>query len=96
VKLRLRSAAEADVAEAMRWYDERVPGLGARFLDAFDSTLHSIVQRPKLFQLVHRDTRRALFPRPFPYLVLFTIEEDTVSVYAVVHQARDPERWKAP
>jgi plasmid stabilization system protein ParE len=38
--------------------------------------------------------RRALFPKPFPYMVLYRIESDTVSVYAVLHQARDPALWK--
>jgi hypothetical protein len=32
MKLRLRSVAEADAAEAMRWYAEQKPGLGSRFL----------------------------------------------------------------
>ncbi len=91
---RLRSAAEADVAEAIRWYERQKPGLGARFLEALDSTLESIEQNPQLFPTVHEQMRRALFPRPFPYLVLFRIDGNRASVYAVLHQARNPELWK--
>jgi plasmid stabilization system protein ParE len=94
MRLRLRSAAEADVAEAIRWYEEQKPGLGARFLAALDATLASIEENPKLFPTVHEHMRRALFPRPFPYLVLFRIEGAKASVYAVLHQARNPDLRK--
>jgi hypothetical protein len=34
MKVRLRSIAEADAAEAMRWYAEQKPGLDSRFFEA--------------------------------------------------------------
>jgi plasmid stabilization system protein ParE len=94
MKLRLRSVAEADAAEAIRWYAEQKPELASRFLEALSSTLRSIEQNPKLFPAVDGEMRRVLFPKPFPYMVLYRIEDDLVSVYAVLHQARDPARWK--
>jgi plasmid stabilization system protein ParE len=86
--------AEADAAEAIRWYDEQKPGLGAQFLEALNSTLAGIAENPRLYPVVYQGMRRALFPRPFLYMVLFRLEDDEVSVYAVLHQARDPELWK--
>jgi plasmid stabilization system protein ParE len=94
MKLRLRSVAEADTAEAIRWYAEQKPELASRFLEALTSTLGSIEDSPTLYPAVDGETRRALFPKPFPYMVLYRVERDTVSVYAVLHQARDPARWK--
>jgi hypothetical protein len=44
MKVRLRSIAEADAAEAMRWYAEQKPGLDSRFFEALSSTLRSIEQ----------------------------------------------------
>ncbi len=94
MKVRLRSIAETDAAEAMRWYAEQKPGLDSRFFEALSSTLRSIEQNPKLYPIVEGEMRRALFPKPFPYMVLYRIEGDTVSVYAVLDQARDPAHWK--
>ena len=94
MKVRLRSVAEADTAEAIRWYAEQKPGLDARFLEALSLTLRTIEQNPTLYPAVDREMRRALFPKPFPYMVLYRIENDTASVYAVLHQARDPALWK--
>jgi plasmid stabilization system protein ParE len=94
MKLRLRSIAEADAAEATRWYGEQSSELASRFLEALSSILKRIQESPKLYPVVDGEMRRALFPKPFPYMVLYRIEGDMISVYAVLHQARDPARWK--
>jgi plasmid stabilization system protein ParE len=89
MKLRLRS-----IAEAVRWYAEQKPDLASRFFEAFSSTLRSIERNPNLYPAVDDEICRALFPKPFPYIVLYRIEDHMASVYAVLHQARDPARWK--
>jgi toxin ParE1/3/4 len=94
MRLRLRSVAETDVAEAIRWYAEQKPDLASRFYEALSSTLRNIEHNPHLYPVVDGKTRRALFPKPFPYMVLYRIEGDMISVYAVLHQARDPAHWK--
>jgi plasmid stabilization system protein ParE len=94
MKLRLRSIARADSAEAIRWYSEQRPDLASRFLEALAASLRSIEDNPKLYPTVSGEMRRALLPKPFPNLVLYRIEGDWISVYAVLHQARDPDRWK--
>jgi toxin ParE1/3/4 len=94
MRVRLRSVAEAEVAEAIRWYDHQRPGLGSRFLEALNTTLAQIEENPRLFPQLHREVRRALFPRPFPYLILYRIDRQTVSVFAVLHQARAPSHWE--
>ena len=94
MKVRLRSVAEADAAEAIRWYAEQKSDLASRFLGALSTTLRNIELNPKLYPVVDGEMRRALFPRPFPYMVVYRIESGMVSVYAVLHQARDPARWK--
>jgi hypothetical protein len=42
MKVRLRSVAKADAAEAIRWYAEQKPGLDARFLEAFSITSRTL------------------------------------------------------
>ncbi len=39
------------------------------------------------------DVRRALMTR-FSYAIYFTLDEETIMVYAVLHQARHENRWK--
>lgn len=88
----VRSAAEADLAEAYEWYEERSPGLGSEFLRAVDVTFASIARMPGIFPKLHEDIRRARLRR-FPYGVFFIERSGTVSVLAVLHAHRDPRRW---
>lgn len=90
----LRQEAERELADAYRWYEARVPGLGAQFLGVVERTLHSMQDNPLRFPVIHRDIRRAL-PRRFPYEIFFVWEMDTITVLSIMHGARDPSRWKA-
>ncbi len=93
-RLRLRSAAEADIAETIQWYSSQGPSLASRFLETLSLILKGIEGQPELYPAVKGKTRRALFPTPFPYMVLYRIERDFITIYAVLHQARDPSRWQ--
>jgi hypothetical protein len=57
--------AEAEMIEAAQFYDERVRGLGADFLNAIDETVERIVENPDRFPTVEHDIRRCRVKR-FP------------------------------
>ena len=88
----VRSPAEADLAEAFEWYEQRSRGLGLEFLRAVDVTFAIIARTPQLFPRVHHEIRRARLRR-FPYGVFFLEQAGTISVLAVMHAHRDPRRW---
>ncbi len=85
--------AELDLAEAYAWYEERRTGLGEEFLSAADACFESIRRRPEMYPAVYETFRRALIRR-FPYAVFYEIAETKVTVYAVFHTSRDPEKWR--
>lgn len=85
--------AEADIREAVMWYESQKIGLGERFVESLNTVFTLICERPASFPIVHRDIRRALTKR-FPFGVFFLLEEDTVMVLAVYHASRDPRNWK--
>ena len=92
-RLLVRRAAEADIADAARWYEARAPGLGSDFLRAVDVALAEIHRMPERFPEVYPRCRRALLRR-FPYAVYFIPTPDLVSVVACLHARRDPRRWQ--
>lgn len=92
-RLVVRSAAEADIANATFWYEARVEGLGADFLRAVDIALAEIGRQPDRFPRVHRECRQALLRR-FPYAVFFVTGADLTSVIACMHLRRDPGTWQ--
>ena len=94
-KVILRQEAEKDLVETCKWYNEKVPGLGSDFLAVVERTLKSIQANPARFPIVYRTVQRALLRR-FPYGVFFVSEGDQITVLAVLHCARDPEKWRQP
>ena len=91
--LLLAPEAERDITEAYAWYEERRVGLGEEFLSAIDACIERIRRRPDSYAPVHESYRRSL-PRRFPYAVFYKHTGALVTVYAVFHTARDPEKQR--
>lgn len=89
----VRPEAELDIKDAYTWFEERMPGLGAQFIVAVDEAMMLVSREPEIFQKVYRSLRRALIHR-FPYGIFYTIEPNGIVVYAVMHTARQPSKWK--
>jgi plasmid stabilization system protein ParE len=87
-------AAEADIAEAVEWYEDQEPGLGARPLDEVNGLNDRIVANPLRFPAVYRGVRKASLRR-FPYLLIFRLIGEEARLLAFVHTRRDPRHWQA-
>jgi plasmid stabilization system protein ParE len=87
-------AAEADILDGYRSYEEKQSGLGYRFLDEIEKALARIAPNPFQYQEVEPDIRRAVV-HIFPYLVFYTFDQDSVHVLAVIHGAQDPAYIKS-
>jgi plasmid stabilization system protein ParE len=92
-ELVLAQEAESDVVGAYGWYEGRRAGLGEEFLSSVDACLESIRRRPEMYPIVHESYRRSLIRR-FPYAVFYEWAESTVTIYAVFHTSRDPDKWR--
>lgn len=84
----IRSAAEKDLDEAGKWYDEQRPGLRDEFLVSIAEAFTRLEQDPERFRVLYRDFRRILVER-FPYRIFYQIKGDNVIVMRVLHHARD-------
>ncbi len=90
----VRPAAAADIEDAYYWYESQQAGLGDEFREALRSALSLLGENPRLHQVIHRDTRRALLKR-FPYGVYYKEFPEVIVVVACMHGRRDPKRWQA-
>ena len=93
MNLVVRPAAAADLEEVFLWYEGQRPGLGDQFLDAVEQVFRAVLENPRRYRVVHRDTRRA-HVRRFPYSVFYRITGDDVVVVACFHGSRDPRQWE--
>jgi plasmid stabilization system protein ParE len=85
--------AEADIAEARDWYDERALGLGMDLVLAVRATISAIVQNPFQYQIVWKRYRRARIAR-FPYGLIYAVSDKDITVVSCFHDRRNPKIWK--
>ena len=88
--LKLRPAAEQDIAEAIAWYDEKEPSLGDEFLSEVIACFERASSKPIGYPTTYRTFNRALVRR-FPYAVHFRVEGTDIVVFAVYHPRRNTE-----
>ena len=93
MNLVVRPAAATDLEEAFLWYEGQRVGLGGEFLDAVTQVFESVLETPRRYQVVHRDSRRA-HVRRFPYSVFYRIVGEDLLVLACFHGSRNPRRWE--
>lgn len=85
--------ATAELIEAARFYESKVPTLGAQFLDAVDETVAIVAGDPKRWQVVEEDVRRYLVQR-FPYAIYYRVLPDKIRILAFKHHSRHPDYWR--
>lgn len=89
----VRSEAQNDISDAMRWYESRESGLGKRFIHQIRTTLQQIGENPLRFPVISENIRRALVQK-FPYALYYINEPNHISIVAVLHQHRRPDTWE--
>jgi toxin ParE1/3/4 len=90
----LRRKAQAELDEAIDWYERQQAGLGVEFADRVQAVFDQISATPEMHAIVYSDVRTALI-RQFPYSVYYRIRADRVVVLAVFHNKRNPNIWKS-
>ena len=88
-KIVVKPLAELDLEEIFIWYELKKDGLGEAFVLDFDSTINKIKLNPLYAGFIERNARNASLKR-FPYNIIYTVEDNTVFVHAVIHQSRNP------
>ena len=93
---RLHPLAEDDLVAAWSWYEERVPGLGDRFIEAARAAIDAASEWPGSGAPILHDDQGAVVERRsptagFPYAIRYRVIDDVVVVMAVHHQRRHPD-----
>jgi len=79
--------------EAYQYYEDKAEGLGMEFLRAVDACFSAMERHPRMYQVVHKEVRRALLRR-FPYGIFYLIEDTKLVVIACFHANRNPKHWQ--
>ena len=85
--------AEAELAEAVAFYDAEDPSLGSGFADAVEIAVQFVRANPEAGPPVRRALRRWLVRR-FPYSIIYREESERVYILAIAHHRRKPRYWQ--
>jgi plasmid stabilization system protein ParE len=89
----IKPAAEADLADAIGWYEANSFGLSFDLRLALLATLDQVCRYPHSSTQVSTMVRRALLHR-FPHAVYYRLCGDTIEVIAILHTHSSPRRWQ--
>lgn len=91
--LRLTRAAEEDILLAQRWYRVEAPHVLASFQKEVEESFDRVGDEPEMYRIVEAEVRRAPLRR-FPFSVFYRMLPEWIEVIGVVHQSRDPRKWR--
>ncbi|TVQ12957.1 MAG: type II toxin-antitoxin system RelE/ParE family toxin [Balneolaceae bacterium] len=92
--VKFHSEARKEFFEAAEFYEEQVVGLGDDFIDELEKVLEVIEQQPSSGTKITNTERRFLVPR-FPYGIIYSVEENQITIFAVMNLKREPGYWKS-
>jgi plasmid stabilization system protein ParE len=93
LSITITPAAQADLIEAIAWYESNHLGLSFDFRLALDAALEHIARYPESCAFVAPAVRRALLRR-FPHAVYYRQPKLTIEVIAILHTHRNPRVWQ--
>jgi plasmid stabilization system protein ParE len=92
MNLKVLQEAEAELNEAIAYYEEKESGLGLRLKEEARLAIRWVGNNPELPRLRPKGYRRVNL-KVFPYYVAYFIWADTIWILAVPHSHRRPEYW---
>ena len=94
MKVHFLEPAQAEMQEAISYYEAERNGLGAEFAEEVKKTIERIVQYPEAWSLLSQRTRRCLTNK-FPYGLIYQIRGEDILIIAVMNLYRDPKTWRS-
>jgi toxin ParE1/3/4 len=92
MNLRITSIAEAEIAEALRYYEQQSPGLGVELFWEYEAAVRRVVAHPEAWRRIGPNSRRCLLRR-FPYGIVYGRKGEQLVVTAFMALRRDPDHW---
>lgn len=86
-------AALSEYAEAVQYYGEQRAETAQEFINEIENAVYRIRESPERYAVIDEDIRRCM-TRKFPYGILYSIEQNSILILAIMHCSREPKYWK--
>jgi len=93
MKYRFHPEAEAELLDAVEYYDACQEGLGLEFAREVHFAIENIRDFPLAWTPLSQNTRRYLLRR-FPYGVVYQLKAGEIFIIAIMQLNRKPDYWR--
>jgi plasmid stabilization system protein ParE len=90
---RFHPEALEELAESADYYEGKGEGLGSDFIAEIEHGIEYICERPEAWPPLVGGVRRFLVRR-FPFAIVYSLVDETINIWAVMHLHRKPGYWK--
>lgn len=91
--IRFFPSAEAELQNAIDYYNTQCEGLGYEFAGEIQSTIERIISHPEAWTKLSAYCHRCRTKR-FPYAVIYYAENNLLFVVSIMHMKREPNSWQ--
>jgi len=91
-RVEYHQGAIADIKSAVAWYQQRSRKAALDFIEELNRATVTIREAPERWPSGKDNTRRFLLWR-FPFAIIYSEKESTITIWAVAHGSRRPEYW---
>ena len=95
LKIVIVATARLEIAEAVKFYEERRPSAGVKFWLEFKVLANRLKNFPELYSRFGKRGIRKAPMHNYPHAVYYRIAGDELRILGVVHGAMNPETIKA-
>ncbi len=85
--------AEAELNQAVDYYNARQPDLGRDFVREVYAAIQNVIAYPNAWTPLSKRTRRCLVNR-FPYGVIYQVTDKGIFIIAIMQLNRRPGYWR--
>ena len=85
--LLVSETAYEDAIIIFDWYEEKLSGLGDRFIDELEIAKIDLLNNPLAFAKWNKSIRRMVM-RKFPYKLFYKVYDDKIVILAIIHARR--------
>lgn len=91
---KLHPDIQKDYADAYAWYEDKLAGLGDRFIIAIRQKIEEIIHRPEVFGSKGKVGYREAKVDFFPYLIVYKVykERKEIFISSIHHTSKKPRK----
>lgn len=85
--LLVSESANQDAIVIFDWYEEKLNGLGNRFINELEIAKNDLLNNPLAYAKWNKSIRRMVM-RKFPYKLFYKMYDDRIVILAIIHARR--------